>query len=169
MASLPLERRTNRLAYKRESRGFLTRTHSPLCTSHQRSMPSLPPLSSNSPLGLQSMANTLPGASAKECRRSPLCASHRNNSSLPLLPPPLANRVPSGLHTTLATIPRCPCSLWSSAPSEAFHRRTLPFSPPLARRVPSGLQATRWITVGYALLTQRGVRAVTSHTSTPCR
>src|SRR6266516_793508 len=142
-------------------------THSPLCTSHHRSIPSLPPLTSSSPRGLQSRANTLPGYWAKVRRRSPLCTSHRNISPLPLLPPPLASLLPSGLHTTLATMPRCPCSRWSSVPSEASHRDTLLSSPPLARHVPCGLQATRRSTVGCVRPTQCCVRAGMSHSSTP--
>src|SRR6266699_1497668 len=65
-------------------------------------------------------------------------------------PPPLANRVPSGLHATLATLPLCPCSRCSSVPSEASHRHTLPSSPQLANRVQSGLQATPWKMVSTA-------------------
>src|SRR6266487_2638281 len=117
-------------------------THSPLCTSHHRSIPSLPPLTSSSPRGLQSRANTLPGYWAKVRRRSPLCTSHRNISPLPLLPPPLASLLPSGLHTTLATMPRCPCSRWSSVPSVTSQTVTSLSEPALASLLPSGLQAT---------------------------
>src|SRR5258707_1835932 len=141
--------------------------HSPLCTSHQRSIPSLPPLTSRSPSFIQATANTRPACPARARTHSPLCASHTNSSSLPLPPPPLANRVPSGLHATLATMPLCPCSLWSSVPSEASHRHTLPSSSPLASRVPSGLQATRRILVGYARPTQRRLPTWTSHHPTP--
>src|SRR5258708_18656274 len=141
--------------------------HSPLCTSHQRSIPSLPPLTSRSPSFIQATANTRPACPAKARTHSPLCASHTNSSPLPLPPPPLANRVPSGLHPTLATMPLCPCSLWSSVPSEASHRQTLPSSPPLASRVPSGLQATPRILVGYARPTQPRVRACPSHPPPP--
>src|SRR6266700_361795 len=129
-------------------------THSPRCTSHQRSIPSLPPLTSRSPSSLQATANTIPVCPLKACRRSalwaPLRTSHTNSSPLPpcpWLPPPLANRVPSGLHATHATMPLCPCSRCS--------------------RVPSGLQATRRILVGCVRPTQQRVRAVVSHTCTP--
>src|SRR5438067_7410543 len=150
-------------------------THSPRCTSHQRSIPSLPPLTSRSPSSLQARANTIPVCPLKACRRSALWAppraSHTNSSPLPPCPwplPPLANRVPSGLHATLATRPLCPCSRCSSVPSEASHRHTLPSSPPLASRVPSGLHATRRILVDCARPTHRRVPVVTSHTCTPC-
>src|SRR5260221_10981012 len=157
--------------------------HFPLWTSHQRSMPSLPPLSSSSPLGAQTTAETTPGCPAKTllpalplprrgCQagwRSPLCASHTNSSppSLPL--PPEASRVPSGLQATHVTTPGCPASRRSCVPSAASHTYTWPSSSPPTRRVPSGLQATRRTRVACARPTQRGERAVTSHTSTPCR
>src|SRR5437660_11161950 len=89
-----------------------TRTHSPLCTSHQRSMPSLPPLSSSSSLGPHATAETTPGCPAKALLpapqagwRCPLCASH-TNSSPPSLPPPAeASHIQSGCHATLVTPP----------------------------------------------------------------
>src|SRR2546423_7802881 len=115
--------------------------------SHQRKVPSLPPLSSTTPVGLQASASTTSLGSLKVCRCSPLCASQTKSSPLPRLPPPLARRVPSGLHATLMTMPRCPCSEALSMPSEACHRHALPSSPPLASCVPSGLHATRRILV----------------------
>src|SRR5260370_4389880 len=80
--------------------------------------------------------------SFKVYRRSPLRTSQRKRSPLPLPPPPLASRVPSGLQPTLATLPRCPCDFVSIVPLEASQRHTLLSSTQLARRVPSGLQAT---------------------------
>src|SRR2546421_11457586 len=146
-----------------------TRTHSPLCTSHQRMLPSLPPLSSTAAVGLQVSAYTIALGSLQACRRCPLDISQTKSSPLPPLPlPPLASRVPSGLQATLMTTPRCPWNRCSRVPSEARHRHTLPSSPPLANRVPSGLHATRRILVGCERPTHRRVPVVTSHTCTPC-
>src|SRR5437868_15183501 len=136
--------------------------------SHQRMVPSLPPLTSTTPVGLHASASTTSLGSLRACRRFPLCASQTKSSPLPLLPPPLASRVPSGLHATLMTMPRCPCSEALSEPLEASHRHTLPSSPPLASCVPSGLHATRRILVGCPRPTHRRVPVVTSHTCTPC-
>src|SRR5258708_3439822 len=118
-------------------------------------LPSLPPLTNTAPVGLQASAYTIAFGSLQACRCSPLCASQTTNSPLPLLPPPLASRVPSGLQATLRTIPRCPWNCCSSVPSEAFHKHTLPSSPQLASRVPSALHATRPILVGCPRLTHR--------------
>src|SRR5712692_4529065 len=131
-------------------------------------MPSLPPLTSSASVGLQASAYTIALGSLQAYRRSPLCASQTTSSPLPLPPPPLANRVPSGLQATFMTLPRCPCSEALTVPSEASHRKTLPSSPQLARRVPSGLHATRRILVCCPRPTQRQVPVVTSHTCTPC-
>src|SRR5260221_12973756 len=131
-------------------------------------VPSLLPLTSTAPVGRQTSAFTTVFGSLKACRRSPLCASQTTNSPPPLLPPPPASRVPSGLQAILMTVLRCPWNCWSSVPSEAFHRHTLPSSLPLASRVPSGLHATRRILVGFARPTHRRVPVVTSHTCTPC-
>src|SRR5207245_4852918 len=83
-------------------------------TSHQRSIPSLPPLISIVPVGLHASAYTTSLSSLNVCRGSPLWAPLRASqtkiSPLPRPPPPLARRVPSGLHATHLTIPRCPCS-----------------------------------------------------------
>src|SRR6266446_3691837 len=67
---------------------FRTRTHSPCCKSHQRSIPSLLPLSSSVPLGFQANACTTAFGSLKVYRHSPLRASQMKSSPLPLLPPP---------------------------------------------------------------------------------
>src|SRR5258708_21740354 len=104
-------------------------THSPRSTSHQQSMPSLPPLTSIVPVGLQASAYTISLSSLNVCRSSPLWAplrAHQTKSSpLPRPPPPLARRVPSGLQATLITIPRCPCRRACCVPLEASHRMTL--------------------------------------------
>src|SRR5260221_8782232 len=120
-----------------------TCTHSSCSRSHQRSMPSLPPLSSSSLVGLQASAYTFSLGSSRAYSCSPLCTSQTKSSPPPLPPPPLASSRPSGLHATLMTIPRCPFSDALTVPLEASHRKTLPLSPPLANRVPSGLHATR--------------------------
>src|SRR5712692_5002175 len=130
-------------------------------------LPSLPPLISTAPVGLHTTASTIALGSLQAYRRSPPCTSQTMSSPLPLLPPPLASRVPSGLQATLMTMPRCPCSEARSRPSEASHRHTLPSSPLLASWVPSGLHATRRILVGCARPTHRRVPVVTSHTCTP--
>src|SRR6266568_3340310 len=79
--------------------------HDPLMwISHQRSLPSLPPLTSISPRRLQATAKATPGCSARACTRSPLYASHTKISP-PSLPPPEASSLPSGLHATLLTAP----------------------------------------------------------------
>src|SRR5437763_4793844 len=127
-------------------------------------VPSLPPLTSTRPVGLQASAPTCSLGSLHVRRRSPLCVSQTTSSPLPLPPPPLASHVPSGLQATLMTMPRCPWNCCSSVPSEAFHKHTLPSSPPLARYLPSGLHATRRILVGCARPTHRRVPEVTSHT-----
>src|SRR2546422_793754 len=145
-----------------------TRTHSSCCRSHQRSMPSLPPLSSSSPLGLQASAYTFSLGSPKVCNRSPLLTSQTKSSPPPLPPPPLASSRPSGLHATLMTMPRCPLSDTLTVPSEASHRKTLPLSPPLANRVPSGLHATQRTLPSCSRLIHRRVPASASHTCTPC-
>src|SRR5258708_11670039 len=142
--------------------------HSLCCRSHQRSMPSLPPLSSTAPVGLQASAYTTAPGSLKACRRSPLCTSQMKSSSLSLLPPPLARHVPSGLQATLMTMPRCPCSEARSRPWEASHRKTLPSSQQLARHVPSGLHSTRRTLVGSPRPTHRQLPMVTPHNFTPC-
>src|SRR3954454_22649206 len=89
-----------------------TCTHSPLCTSNQRSLPSLPPLTSSCPLGAQVTAETPPGCPTKALLpapqagwRSPRGTSHTKSSppSLPL--PPEASHVPLGLQATLVTTP----------------------------------------------------------------
>src|SRR6266516_4883475 len=83
-----------------------------LCTFHQRSLPSLPPLSTSSPLGAQVSAETTPGCPARALLpasqagwRSPLWASHTTSSPASLLPPPEPSREPSGLQATLVTAP----------------------------------------------------------------
>src|SRR5436305_10397486 len=131
-------------------------------------MPSLPPLTNSAPVRLQANAYTIALGSLHAYRRSPLCTSQTTSSPPSPLPPPLASRVPSGLHATLITMPRCPWNCCSSVPSEAFHRHTLPSSPQLASRVPCGLHATRRILVSCARPTQRRVAVVTSHMCTPC-
>src|SRR5260370_24657768 len=131
-------------------------------------LPSLPPLTNTAPVGLQASAYTIAFGSLQACRRSPLCTSQTKSSPPPLLPPPLASRVPSGLQATLRTMPRCPWNCCSSVPSRAFHRHTLPSSPQLATRLPSVLHATRRILVGFALPTHRRVPVVISHTCNPC-
>src|SRR5258708_3426332 len=143
---------------------FCTLTHSPRCRSPQRMIPSLPPLISSAPLGLQASAYTFSLGSLKVYRRSPLYASQILSSPPPIPPPPLASLRPSGLQATLMTMPRCPCREALTIPSEASQRKTLPSSPQLARRVPSGLQATRRILVSCARPTHRRGPVVTSHT-----
>src|SRR5258708_19462984 len=118
-----------------------TRTHSSCSRSHQRSMPSLPPLSSSSPVGLQASAYTFSLGSPRPCNRSPLLPSQPKHPPPPLPPPPLASKRPSGLHATLMTMPRCPSSDALTVPSETSNRKTLPLSPPLATRAPSGPHA----------------------------
>src|SRR5258708_9642674 len=146
---------------------FCTLTHSPRCRSPQRMIPSLPPLISSAPLGLQASAYTFSLGSLKVYRRSPLYASQILSSPPPLPPPPLASLRPSGLQATLMTMPRCPCREALTIPSEASQRQTPPSSPQLARCVPSGLQATRRILVSCARPTHRRVPVVASHTCTP--
>src|SRR5713101_3601691 len=82
-------------------------------------LPSLPPLTNTAPVGLQASAYTIAFGSLQACRRSPLCTSQTKSSPPPLLPPPLASRVPSGLQATLRTMPRCPWNCCSSVPSGA--------------------------------------------------
>src|SRR5258708_8588271 len=130
-------------------------------------MPSLPPLSSTTPVGLQASAYTTAPGSLKACRRSPLCTSQTKSSSLLLPPPPLASHVPTGLQATLMTMPRCPCSEARSPPWEASHRKTLPSSQQLARHVPSGLHSTRRTLVASPPLTQPQPPVGTPHTRTP--
>src|SRR5215469_7567357 len=144
--------------------------HCPLSISHQRSIPSLPPLTSISPLGLQATAEATPGCPARACTRSQLCASH-TKSSPPSLPPPAeASRFPSGLQATFMTTPPCPASRRSSVPPVASHTYTKPSLPPPPSCVPSGLQDTRRMRVGcWVRPTQRRVCAVISHTCTPRR
>src|SRR5260221_42455 len=84
----------------------------PRSTSHQRTIPSLPPVSTSSPLEAQVSAETTPGCPAKALLpapqagwRSPLWASHTTSSPPSLLPPPEASREPSGLQATLVTAP----------------------------------------------------------------
>src|SRR5204863_10135749 len=91
--------------------------------------------------------------------------SHKNNSPPSLPPPPLTNCVPSGLQSTLITLPLCPCSFPIIVPSEASHRQMLPSSPQPAKRVPSGLQARRRIL--WCCPTQQRVRVTIFHTCTP--
>src|SRR5260370_31675825 len=96
-------------------------------------LPSLPPLSSTAPVGLQASVYTIALGSLQACRRCPLDTSQTTISPLPPLPlPPLANRVPSGLQATLLTTPRCPWKRCSRLPPQACHTHTLPSSPPLA-------------------------------------
>src|SRR5260370_8345049 len=104
--------------------------HSKLGTSHQRSLPSLPPLSTSSPLEAQLSAETTPGCPAKACTRCPLWASHTKSSPLSLLPPPEASRVPSGLQATLVTPPRCPATRSTCLPSTPSPTDTPPSSSP---------------------------------------
>src|SRR5256885_9383740 len=91
-----------------------TLTHSPLCTFHQRSVLSLPPLTSNSPLGPQ----------------------------VTLSKPQLATMRPSGLHATLFTRSVCPVSVWSRLPLATSHSLTVRSQLALARVVPSGEKAS---------------------------
>src|SRR5260221_13138845 len=130
-------------------------------------MPSLPPLSSTTPVGLQASVYTTAPGSLKAGRRSPLCTSQTKSSSLSLPPPPLASHVPSGLQATLMTMPRCPCSEARSRPWDASHRKTLPSSQQLARHVPSGLHSTRRTLVGSPRPTHPQVPLVNSHTRHP--
>src|SRR3989442_14615723 len=116
--------------------------HCPLATSHQRSLPSLPPLISTSPRGFQATAEDAPGCPARARTRSPRCASH-TKSCPPSLPPPAeASQLPSGLQATLMMASWCPTSRRSSVLSLASHTYTKPSLPPPTHRVPSGLQAT---------------------------
>src|SRR5258708_20322545 len=85
-----------------------TLRHSLLCVSHQRSMPSLPPLSSSPPAGLQASAYTIEPGSLQDRRRSPLGTSQTTTSPPPLLPPLPAILVPPGLHATLLPTPPYP-------------------------------------------------------------
>ena len=150
-----------------ETRTFIIATTGRLKRWLQRTLPSLPPLTNTAPVGLQTSAFTIAFGSLQACRRSSLCIFQMTSSPLPLPPPPLTSHVPSGLHATLMTMPRCPWNCCSNVPSEAFHKHTLPSSPPLARYLPSGLHATRRILVGCARPTHRRVPVVTSHTCIP--
>src|SRR5260370_22627830 len=100
-------------------------------------MPSLPPLSSSPPAGLQARAYRIEPGSLQDRRRSPLGTSQMTTSPLPLLPPLLASLVPSGLQATLITIPLCPPTEARSRPSAASRTHTLPSTPQLATRRPS--------------------------------
>src|SRR5438093_697600 len=106
-------------------------------------LPSLPPLSSTAAVGLQVSAYTIALGSLQACRRCPLDTSQTKSSPLPPLPlPPLASRVPSGLHATPHTFQRWPRSILGGvlpAPSQMVSSRS---EPALANCVPSGLQAT---------------------------
>src|SRR5690349_21482078 len=73
------------------------------------------------PVGLQSSAYPFSLGSFRAYSRSPLCASQTKSSPSPLPSPPLASSRPSGLHATLMTIPRCPCSDALTVPSDASH------------------------------------------------
>src|SRR5438045_7695775 len=117
-------------------------THSTLSTSHQRSIPSRPPVINLSPLELQASTLTTPGWPSKVCTRCPLCTSHTNSSPLPMLPPQLASSILSGLQATRFTKPQCPFSWRRRIPSLASHKYTHFSSPPAANHVPSGLQDT---------------------------
>src|SRR5438128_2579557 len=118
--------------------------HCKLGTSHQRSLPSLPPLTTRSPLGAQVSAETTPGCPPKARTRVPLCASHTSSSPLSLLPEPEARRLPSGLHPTPDTSQRWPRNILGSVPPPlpaTFQRLTTVSAPALAISVPSGLQS----------------------------
>ena len=57
--------------------------------------------------------------------------------------PALASRCPSGLNTTLCTVPLCPVSGSPTGwPVSALHSRTVPSAPAEASRCPSGLNTT---------------------------
>src|SRR5713226_7375737 len=64
-------------------------------------LPSLPPLIRTAPVGLHTTASTIALGSLQAYRRSPPGTSQTMSSPLPLLPPPLASRVPSGLQATM--------------------------------------------------------------------
>src|SRR5260370_35374768 len=145
-----------------------SRTDTSSSRSHQLSIPSLPPLSSSSPVGLQASAYTFSLGSRRACNRSPLLTSQTKSSPPPLPPPPLASKRPSGLHATLMTMPRCPCSDALTVPSENSNRKTLPLSLPLPSRVPPRSPATPRPLPGSARLIHRRMPVSTSHTSTPC-
>src|SRR6266567_2487635 len=83
-------------------------THSPRSMSHQQSVPSLPLLTSIVPVGLQASAYTISLSSLNVCRSTPLCTHQTKSSPLPRPPPPLARRVPSGLHATRRIVVGCP-------------------------------------------------------------
>src|SRR6266567_2573253 len=131
-------------------------------------MPSLSPLTSSAPVGLHASAYIIVLCSLQICWRCQLLASQTMSSPLPLLPPPLASLEPSGLHTTLSTMPPCPCSEARSCPVEASHRQTLPSSLQLMRCVPSGLHSILRMMVGGVWLTQWLIPVVASHTCIPC-
>src|SRR2546421_10057871 len=83
----------------------------PLCLSHQRSIPSLPPLTRTAPVGPQATVYTIPGCpdrtlfpASQAGWRSRLRISHTNTSSLSLLPPPEASHFPSRLQATSFTL-----------------------------------------------------------------
>ena len=80
-------------------------THSPRSTSHQRSSPSLPPLISIVPVGIECERIDHLAWLAPDGEARPRRASQTKSSPLPQPPPPLASRVPSGLHATLITAP----------------------------------------------------------------
>src|SRR6266550_8908060 len=103
--------------------------HSPLGLSHQRSIPSLPPLTRTAPVGPQANAYTIPGCSDRTRTRSPQCISHTNNSPPSLLPPPEASHFPSRLQATSFTLPCCPPSCMNTLPSVALHPAAVPSSP----------------------------------------
>src|SRR6266852_2580214 len=99
-------------------------THFPCSTSHQRSIPSLPPLISIVPVGLHTSAYTTSLSSLKAYRGSPLCASQTKSSPLPRPPPPLARRVPSGLQATRRIVVGCPRPTHRRVPALTSHTCT---------------------------------------------
>src|SRR5205085_70141 len=109
-------------------------------------LPSLPPLSSSAAVGLQASAYTITLGSLQACRRCPLETSQTKISPLPPLPlPPLASRVPSGLHATPSkevSTPSGSRKRCTSAPVVVSHTRTALSHPLVARNFPSGLHAT---------------------------
>src|SRR2546427_1142621 len=102
-------------------------THFPRSTSHQRSIPSLPPLTSIVPVGLHASAYTTSSSSLKTYRSSPLCASQTKSSPVSRPPPPLTRCVPSGLQATHITMPLLyPCRRDRRVPAPAAPTMTLP-------------------------------------------
>src|SRR5256885_1202762 len=142
-----------------------TLTHSPLCTFHQRSVLSLPPLTSNSPLGpqvtlskpqlarmrpsgLQATLFTRSVCPVSVWRRLPLATSHSLTVRSQLA---LARVLPSGEKASPRTRLLCPAMIATQVAGCVFcisHTRICPVVPPLASRRPSGLQTTERIGLG---------------------